>query len=70
MNSKNIIRTLRIETPSFPGNRGKVATAIGLAGGDIGEIETVQIGPNYTIRNITVQVENSHFNKTHFTANK
>ncbi|GAA3333215.1 hypothetical protein GCM10020331_096410 [Ectobacillus funiculus] len=35
MNSKNIMRTLRIETPSFPGNLGKVATAIGLAGGDV-----------------------------------
>ncbi|MGM0875611.1 MAG: NAD-dependent malic enzyme [Bacillota bacterium] len=57
MNSKNIIRTLMIETPSVPGNLGKVTTVIGLAGGDIGEIETVQVGPNYTMRNITVQVE-------------
>ena len=35
----------------------KVTTAIGLAGGDIGEIETIKVGPNYTMRNITVQVE-------------
>ncbi|KAB2336193.1 NAD-dependent malic enzyme [Cytobacillus depressus] len=54
---KNIIRTFMIEIPSTPGNLGKVATVIGLAGGDIGEIETIQVGPNYTTRNITVQVE-------------
>ncbi|WP_025026998.1 NAD-dependent malic enzyme [Caldalkalibacillus mannanilyticus] len=61
MNSKNnLIRTLRIETPSFPGNLGKVTTVIGMAGGDIGDIETVQVGPNYTMRNITVQVENEN----------
>src|SRR5437764_9514689 len=57
MMSKQIIRTLMVETPSIPGNLGKVATAIGLAGGDIGEIQTVKVGPNYTIRNITVQVD-------------
>lgn len=58
MNQKHIIRTLKIETPSLPGNLGKVATAIGRGGGDIGEVETIKVGPNYTIRNITVQVEN------------
>lgn len=58
MVNKNIIRTLIVETPSAPGNLGKVATAIGFAGGDIGEIESVQVGPNYTRRKITVQVEN------------
>ncbi|MCM3726480.1 NAD-dependent malic enzyme [Neobacillus cucumis] len=57
MMSKQIIRTLMVETPSIPGNLGKVATTIGLAGGDIGEIQTVKVGPNYTIRNITVQVD-------------
>jgi malate dehydrogenase (oxaloacetate-decarboxylating) len=58
MINKNIIRTLLVQTPSTPGNLGKVATAIGLAGGDIGDIETVHVGANYTKRNITVQVEN------------
>ncbi len=58
MINKHIIRTLLVQTPSTPGNLGKVATAIGLAGGDIGEIETVHVGANYTKRNITVQVEN------------
>ncbi|WP_144554987.1 NAD-dependent malic enzyme [Bacillus sp. X1(2014)] len=58
MINKNMIRTLLVQTPSTPGNLGKVATAIGLAGGDIGNIETVHVGANYTKRNITVQVEN------------
>ncbi|GAA3325317.1 hypothetical protein GCM10020331_056700 [Ectobacillus funiculus] len=57
MTNKQLIRTLMIETPSIPGSLGKVATIIGLAGGDIGEIETIKVGPNYTIRNITVQVD-------------
>ncbi|MCY9059053.1 NAD(P)-binding domain-containing protein [Bacillus inaquosorum] len=58
MIAKHMIRTLMIGTPSVPGNLGRVATAIGLLGGDIGEVETVKVGPNYTMRNITVQVEN------------
>lgn len=57
MTNKQLIRTLMIETPSIPGTLGRVATIIGLAGGDIGEIETIKVGPNYTIRNITVQVD-------------
>lgn len=58
MGHKNLIRTLMIEIPSVPGSLGKLATTIGLAGGDIGEIETVQVGPASTLRNITVNVEN------------
>ncbi|KAA9022290.1 NAD-dependent malic enzyme [Niallia endozanthoxylica] len=57
MANKHIIRTLMVEIPSVPGSLGKLTTVIGLAGGDIGEVETIQVGPNYTTRNITVQVE-------------
>lgn len=53
-----LIRTLMIEIPSVPGSLGKVATAIGLNGGDIGEVETIKVGTDHTQRNITVQVEN------------
>lgn len=45
MIAKHMIRTLMIETPSVPGNLGRVATAIGLLGGDIGEVETVKSDP-------------------------
>ncbi|PTX62540.1 malate dehydrogenase (oxaloacetate-decarboxylating) [Melghirimyces profundicolus] len=58
MIDRNIIRALVVETPSVPGNLGKVATAIGMAGADIGEIETVQVGTTSTLRNITVHCEN------------
>ncbi|MED3938718.1 NAD-dependent malic enzyme [Priestia megaterium] len=53
----NLIRTLMVQTRTVPGNLGRVATAIGNVGGDIGEVETVKVGHNYTMRSITVQVE-------------
>jgi len=57
MASRNVIRTLMVKTPSIPGNLGKVATAIGAVGGDIGDVETVKIGPTWTMRNITVHCD-------------
>lgn len=66
MITKHMIRTLMIETPTVPGNLGKVATAIGVMGGDIGEVETVKVGPNYTMRNITVQAENEEYRRKSF----
>src|SRR3954468_22456230 len=33
---------LRVELPDIPGSLGRVATAIGMAGGDIGAIEIVE----------------------------
>lgn len=52
-----LIRTLMIDIPSKPGSLGKVATAIGLNSGDIGEVATIRVGTAYTQRNITVQTE-------------
>ncbi|WP_439116317.1 NAD-dependent malic enzyme [Paludifilum halophilum] len=46
-----------VETPSIPGNLGRLATAIGMAGADIGEIETDQVGPTSTMRKFTVHCE-------------
>lgn len=54
---RNVIRTIIVETPSKPGNLGKVTTAIGRAGGDIGDITTIKIGPLSTVRDITVHCE-------------
>lgn len=51
---RNIIRSIRVETPSNPGNLGKVTTAIGIEGGDIGDITTIKIGPFSTVRDITI----------------
>lgn len=52
-----MIRALMVQTPSLPGNLGRVASAIGMMGGDIGEIETVQVGPTWTMRNIIVSCD-------------
>ncbi len=57
MNDRNITRAFVVETPSVPGNLGKVATAIGFSGGDIGEVETVQVGPTSTLRTFTVHCD-------------
>jgi malate dehydrogenase (oxaloacetate-decarboxylating) len=46
--------TLRIEIDERPGMLGKVASAIGDAGGTIGAIDLVQIDHAHTIRDVTV----------------
>src|SRR5947208_13783145 len=46
--------TLRIEFDRRPGMLGVVATAIGDAGGSIGDIETIELGDVKAIREITV----------------
>jgi malate dehydrogenase (oxaloacetate-decarboxylating) len=47
--------TLRVEIDHRPGMLGKVASAIGDAGGTIGAVDLVQVEGPHTIRDITVQ---------------
>jgi malate dehydrogenase (oxaloacetate-decarboxylating) len=47
--------TLRVEIDHLPGMLGKVASAIGAAGGTIGAIDLVQVQDGHTIRDITVE---------------
>src|SRR5947209_10909035 len=47
--------TLRVEIDHRPGMLGKVASAIGDAGGTIGAVDLVQVEGNHTIRDITVE---------------
>ena len=47
--------TLRVEITHEPGMLGKVASAIGDAGGTIGAVDLVQVDARYTIRDITVE---------------
>ncbi|WP_342598671.1 malic enzyme-like NAD(P)-binding protein [Psychrobacillus sp. FSL H8-0483] len=54
MENQHIIRNIIVETPSKPGNFAKVATAIGMADGDIGDITTLKSGALTTIRDITI----------------
>ena len=54
---EKIVRTLRCKNANVPGTLGKLATAIGKVGIDIGNIATVHLGPHYTIRDIDVYAE-------------
>src|SRR5438105_1565504 len=47
--------TLRVEIDHVPGMLGKVASAIGQAGGTIGAVDMVQVQDAHTIRDITVE---------------
>ena len=46
--------TLRVRIDHRPGMLGRVATAIGEAGGTIGDIELVQLDRRHTLRDLTV----------------
>jgi malate dehydrogenase (oxaloacetate-decarboxylating) len=51
--------TLRVEIDHRPGMLGKVASAIGAAGGTIGAVDLVQVDAGHTIRDITVETADS-----------
>jgi malate dehydrogenase (oxaloacetate-decarboxylating) len=51
--------TLRVEIDDVPGMLGKVASAIGAAGGTIGAIDLVQIEGSRMVRDITVETSGS-----------
>jgi malate dehydrogenase (oxaloacetate-decarboxylating) len=51
--------TLRVEIDHRPGMLGKVASAIGEAGGTIGAVDLVQVDDVHTIRDITVETGDS-----------
>jgi malate dehydrogenase (oxaloacetate-decarboxylating) len=55
---EKIVRTIRFKNINTPGTLGKLATAIGKVGVDIGNITTVHLGPHYTIRDIDVFADN------------
>jgi malate dehydrogenase (oxaloacetate-decarboxylating) len=52
-----VVRTLRCRDANIPGTLGKLATAIGHAGAEIGNIGTVHRGHHFTIRDIEVLVD-------------
>lgn len=54
MQNQHIIRNFIVETPSKPGNFAKVATAIAMGEGDIGDITTLKSGALITIRDISI----------------
>jgi malate dehydrogenase (oxaloacetate-decarboxylating) len=59
-----LIRILKLRLEDKPGNLGHVATMLGDLGVNIGEISIVAQGPDYIIREISVQLEDEdHLNK-------
>jgi malate dehydrogenase (oxaloacetate-decarboxylating) len=51
--------TMRVEIEHLPGMLGKVASAIGEAGGTIGAVDLVQVEGAHTIRDITVETSDA-----------
>jgi malate dehydrogenase (oxaloacetate-decarboxylating) len=52
-----LLRTLRVSNLHRPGVLGKLATALGTAGANIGDIRTVRSGPDHIVRDIDILVE-------------
>ncbi len=52
-----LIRTMQVRNDNVPGVLGALATAIGGAGANIGNIHTVHIGQNQVLRDIDIYVE-------------
>ncbi len=57
-NSDKIVRTLRVRILDQPGYLGKLATAIGAEGGNIGDIAFVQSGLTHNTRDVTIYIDN------------
>jgi malate dehydrogenase (oxaloacetate-decarboxylating) len=51
--------TLRVRLSSRTGMLGELTTAIGRAGGDIGAIDIVSVGPDFVVRDISVNAASS-----------
>ena len=51
--------TLRVKLASRAGTLGELTTAIGRAGGDIGAIDIVSVGPDMIVRDLTVNAASS-----------
>ena len=52
-----LLRTLRCRNTNRPGILGRLATAIGSSGANIGDIRTVWSGPDHIVRDLDVLVE-------------
>lgn len=54
-----LLRTLRCRNDNRPGVLGRLASAIGSSGANIGEIRTVWVGPEHIVRDLDVIVEDA-----------
>jgi malate dehydrogenase (oxaloacetate-decarboxylating) len=55
-----LIRTIRVRNANVPGVLGALASAIGSAGANIGNLATVHIAQAHVVRDIDVQVQDLH----------
>jgi malate dehydrogenase (oxaloacetate-decarboxylating) len=56
-NADKLVKTLRVHIQDQPGYLGRLCTAIGQAGGNIGEIETVSLGLVRNTRDLTIYLD-------------
>ena len=54
---EKLVRTIRCKNLNVAGTLGKVTTAIGKSGVEIGDIKTLHVGSHFTIRDIDLYVE-------------
>ncbi|MBN1418601.1 MAG: NAD-dependent malic enzyme [Planctomycetes bacterium] len=54
--AERLLRTLRCRNLHRPGVLGRLATAVGAAGANIGDIRTVWVGPDHIVRDIDINV--------------
>jgi malate dehydrogenase (oxaloacetate-decarboxylating) len=52
-----LVRTLRCKDINQPGVLGRLATAIGTAGANIGNVKTVSLGHKYVVRDIVIFID-------------
>ena len=59
-----LIRTLRCKDVSVPGVLGRLTTALGNAGANIGNIKTISLGHKYVVRDLDIFVDDQdHLNR-------
>jgi len=54
-----LLRTLRVRNEHRPGVFGRLASAVGAAGANLGDIRTVWVGPDHIVRDIDVLLESA-----------
>jgi malate dehydrogenase (oxaloacetate-decarboxylating) len=55
--AEQLMRTLRCRNANVPGVFGRLATAIGAAGANLGDIRTVWAGPDHIVRDVDIIVD-------------
>jgi len=56
-NNEKFMRTIRVRNEQQPGTLGRLLLAVGLAGGDVGEVRLIREGHRSTIRDITIHTD-------------